>query len=341
MITGPNGTGKTSVLEALAYLGTRRSFRGAPREAMVRTGASERHRPGRARREPAARPWSRPRSSRPAASRTQVNRKSVTARQRPGRRPLPCTVFSPEDLAHRQRRARRAGATCSTTRWPCSTPRARGAADETDRVLRQRGALLRQSGGRATGTWRPPSTCGTSAWPTPARSWWRPGSAWWATSSPWSAAAYSRLAGAAGAGAGAASATQRSWDGDLLDGPGAPAGATTCAAGSTRWARTATTWSWPSTGARPAPTPPRASSAAWPWPCASASTAWSAPGRRCVPDAAPRRRVLRARPGPEQGPGGGAAGRPGAPHHGGPAARGHRRGRVVVPRSSRPGEPAS
>ena len=40
MITGANGTGKTSVLEALAYSGTRRSFRGAPPEAMVRTGAT-------------------------------------------------------------------------------------------------------------------------------------------------------------------------------------------------------------------------------------------------------------------------------------------------------------
>ena len=39
VITGSNGTGKTSVLEALAYLGIRRSFRGAPPEAMVRTGA--------------------------------------------------------------------------------------------------------------------------------------------------------------------------------------------------------------------------------------------------------------------------------------------------------------
>jgi DNA replication and repair protein RecF len=39
VITGPNGTGKTSVLEAMVYLGTQRSFRGAPREAMVRTGA--------------------------------------------------------------------------------------------------------------------------------------------------------------------------------------------------------------------------------------------------------------------------------------------------------------
>ena len=39
VISGPNGTGKTSVLEAMVYLGTQRSFRGAPREAMVRTGA--------------------------------------------------------------------------------------------------------------------------------------------------------------------------------------------------------------------------------------------------------------------------------------------------------------
>ena len=31
VITGPNGTGKTTVLEAVAYLGTQRSFRGAQR----------------------------------------------------------------------------------------------------------------------------------------------------------------------------------------------------------------------------------------------------------------------------------------------------------------------
>ena len=42
VITGANGTGKTSVLEAVAYLGTRRSFRGAPPEALVRTGREQR-----------------------------------------------------------------------------------------------------------------------------------------------------------------------------------------------------------------------------------------------------------------------------------------------------------
>src|ERR1035438_9479251 len=38
VITGSNGTGKTSVLEALVYLGTQRSFRSVPRDALVRTG---------------------------------------------------------------------------------------------------------------------------------------------------------------------------------------------------------------------------------------------------------------------------------------------------------------
>ena len=39
VITGRNGAGKTSVLEAVTYLSTLQSFRGSPREAMVRRGA--------------------------------------------------------------------------------------------------------------------------------------------------------------------------------------------------------------------------------------------------------------------------------------------------------------
>ena len=96
-ITGANGTGKTSVLEALAYLGTRRSFRGAPPEAMVRTGAQS----AIVRAE-----FDTPETTvlveaeiKPVGrSRTRVNRKDVN-----GRKALagaaPCTVFSPDDLA--------------------------------------------------------------------------------------------------------------------------------------------------------------------------------------------------------------------------------------------------
>ncbi len=40
VLRGGNGMGKTSLLEAVAWLATQRSFRGAPREAMVRAGAT-------------------------------------------------------------------------------------------------------------------------------------------------------------------------------------------------------------------------------------------------------------------------------------------------------------
>ena len=39
VITGRNGSGKTSLLEAIGYLATLQSFRGAPKEGMVRIGA--------------------------------------------------------------------------------------------------------------------------------------------------------------------------------------------------------------------------------------------------------------------------------------------------------------
>lgn len=38
VITGLNGAGKTSLLEATAYLATLQSFRGSPKEALVRRG---------------------------------------------------------------------------------------------------------------------------------------------------------------------------------------------------------------------------------------------------------------------------------------------------------------
>ena len=39
-IIGGNGQGKTNLAEALAYLATLSSFRGAPNEALVRAGAA-------------------------------------------------------------------------------------------------------------------------------------------------------------------------------------------------------------------------------------------------------------------------------------------------------------
>ena len=146
VITGSNGTGKTSVLEALAYLGTRRSFRGAPPDAMVRTGAESAivraeidNRDSPALVEAQIMPAGR--------SRTRVNRKVVNGRRELGAA-APVTIFSPEDLAivSGGPKGRRE---VLDDALALLDPEGARAADETDRVLRQRAALLRQSGGRA------------------------------------------------------------------------------------------------------------------------------------------------------------------------------------------------
>lgn len=147
VITGPNGSGKTSVLEAVAYLGSRRSFRGAPPEAMVRSGATSAvvraeidNRDSPALVEAELLPSGR--------SRTRVNRKAVSGRAALGAA-APCTVFSPEDLVIVSGGPRGRREVLDDALALLDSEGAR-AADETDRILRQRAALLRQSGGRAS-----------------------------------------------------------------------------------------------------------------------------------------------------------------------------------------------
>jgi DNA replication and repair protein RecF len=147
VITGANGTGKTSLLEAVAYLATQRSFRGTPRELIVRRGCdraivradlrhdelpvlveAELQRVGR--------------------SRLQVNRQPVRTR-RSLAEAVQVTVFSPDDLAvvrggPNYRRELLDDALRILDRQVASQM------DEVDRVLRQRAALLRQSRGRTT-----------------------------------------------------------------------------------------------------------------------------------------------------------------------------------------------
>jgi DNA replication and repair protein RecF len=147
VITGANGTGKTSVLEAFGYLGSRRSFRGAPPDAMVRGGAESAI--VRAEIEGADSPVTVEAEIRPGGrSRTKVNHKLTTGRKDVAVA-APCTVFSPEDLAlvggaPRGRRELLDDALGALDR------RGAQAADDVERVLRQRAALLRQAAGRAT-----------------------------------------------------------------------------------------------------------------------------------------------------------------------------------------------
>ena len=145
VITGANGTGKTSVLEAYAYLGTHRSFRGAPVEALVRDDAAravvraelfDEGSPTLVEAELVA----------GGRSRTFVNRKPSRTR-RDTAAAAPCTVFSPEDLAlvAGGPKGRRDLLDDALALLDAEGARA---ADDVERVLRQRAALLRQVGGR-------------------------------------------------------------------------------------------------------------------------------------------------------------------------------------------------
>ncbi|HLT68777.1 MAG TPA: DNA replication/repair protein RecF [Acidimicrobiales bacterium] len=145
VLVGANGEGKTNLLEALAWLATLSSFRGAPTEALVRRGApfavvrAEVERDGRellieAQIQPGGR------------NRVLVNRQ-------PLRRPrdllgsLRVTVFTPDDLAvvkegPGERRRFLDEALVSLH------PRNDALRAEVDKVIRQRNALLKGAGGR-------------------------------------------------------------------------------------------------------------------------------------------------------------------------------------------------
>jgi DNA replication and repair protein RecF len=145
VITGPNGSGKTSILEAVGYLATLQSFRGAPREALVRQGAdrailrAETMVDGRALTIEAELPAI-------GRARTMVNRQTVHRRS-DLHQALRATVFTPEDIG-----MVRAGPVARRDFLDATLavvdPKAARAVDEVDKVLRQRAALLRTSGRR-------------------------------------------------------------------------------------------------------------------------------------------------------------------------------------------------
>ncbi|MBF6554664.1 MAG: DNA replication and repair protein RecF [Acidimicrobiales bacterium] len=147
VITGLNGAGKTSVLEAIGYLSTLQSFRGTPREAMVGRGAD--HAILRAETLVGGRSVTiEAELSTTGRSRTMLNRQSVRRRAEL-HEAIRTTVFSPEDIG-----VVRAGPT-ERRRFLDETlavvdPKAAHATDEVDKILRQRSALLRSTGRRLT-----------------------------------------------------------------------------------------------------------------------------------------------------------------------------------------------
>ena len=147
-VVGANGQGKTNLLEAIGYLATLSSFRGAPADALIRHGADQARHPGRGhpRRPRAAdRGRAQPHRAQPGPGQPQ------RADAGPATCSAPCgsSVFAPDDLALVK------GGPAERRRWLDDTlvalhPRNDALRTDLDRVLRQRNALLKQSGGRLT-----------------------------------------------------------------------------------------------------------------------------------------------------------------------------------------------
>lgn len=143
-IVGPNGIGKTNLLEAIGLLATLKSFRGAPTESLIRRGA-----------ERAVVRAEGTRDDREVLielelgagrTRAQVNRQRLQ-RARDLLGALRITVFAPDDLALvKEGPAVRRGFLDDVA--VAIDPRFDATLRDLDRILRQRNALLRQSHGR-------------------------------------------------------------------------------------------------------------------------------------------------------------------------------------------------
>ena len=145
VLAGPNGVGKTNVLEAIGFLATLGSHRAGPESSLVRVGASSAVVRASAVRE--GRTVLVDLEIRPGAGvRARVNRAPVS-RARDVLGIVRATLFAPEDLALVRGdpdERRRFLDTLAVQRLP----RYLAIRQDYDRVLRQRNTLLRSAGGR-------------------------------------------------------------------------------------------------------------------------------------------------------------------------------------------------
>ncbi len=144
-VLGDNGQGKTNLLEAIAWLATLSSFRGAPHDALVRHGAARAVIRAEGERER--------RSILVEAEVVRDGRNRVLVNRQPLQRArdllgvVRVTVFSPDDLELVK------GGPAERRRYlddalVAGHPRYDALRGEVDKVLRQRNALLKGAGGR-------------------------------------------------------------------------------------------------------------------------------------------------------------------------------------------------
>lgn len=149
VVSGGNGQGKTNLLEAMGYLATLRSFRGAPLESLVRAGCS--------RAIARASTVGHQRATLIEAELSTAGRDRVLVNRQPLRRSrdlvgaFQVSVFSPDDLnlVKGGPGERRRFLDDAVVALRPAHDLVRG---DVERVLRQRAALLRQAGGRPTPT---------------------------------------------------------------------------------------------------------------------------------------------------------------------------------------------
>ena len=145
-VVGLNGQGKTNFAEALAYLATLDSFRGAPSEALIRVGADAAIVRATVRQDDDREVLVEAEISRVGRSRVLVNRQKL-ARGRELLGVVRVSVFSPDDLAlikgGPQERRWFMDDTLVALAIKYDAMRL-----ELDRVLKQRNTLLKQAAGR-------------------------------------------------------------------------------------------------------------------------------------------------------------------------------------------------
>ncbi len=147
-VLGRNGQGKTNLAEALAYLATLSSFRGAPPDALVRVGADSGIIRATVREDDGREVLIEAELSRIGRNRVQINRQKL-GRTRDLLGVMRVSVFAPDDLiivkggpSDRRRFLDDALVALKTSYDAMRL--------ELDRVVRQRNSLLKQAGGRLT-----------------------------------------------------------------------------------------------------------------------------------------------------------------------------------------------